>query len=1442
PTAMRGGLAEHTYRNGVFREYTITVTVTDGRGGEDTAQVAVEFPRPADNQAPVIEFSGLTEKVGFDVVARVTAFDPDGDNITYTFDFGDGSEPVVNRGGEAAHSFPDGQFRAYTITVTAADGNGGQATARIAVNFPQPAENADPVLETARVLSVDGFNVLITARAFDADGDVISYRVVWGDDSPEEALPGGLGEHAFPDGVFAEYTITVIALDGNGGRAERQIVVDIARPADNRDPAVEEARLLPQGGFNALLLMSASDPDGDELTYTINWGDGSPATVSRSGVSAHAFPEGAYRTYTVTVTVDDGRGGVIELTREIDFPAPQVNAPPVIRSIDVDVGVHGEAILQVDAFDPEGGQLVYTVHWGDEADAALMANLVAGIGSHEYEFDNEPYAGWVVVTDPHGNSTRDRFSVQVVDNPTRIHALDVEVIRGRTVLAAAVASDADGTEALVYDFDFDGDGIYERRDAGRTTVYSYAADGDYTLVVRVTDPWSGAQTTRRVALRVVLGGDVGGSPLISDVRMTRGPSGELALAVDAWDPEGQPLTYRVNWGDGGPIEALADGDGLHRYNHADVFAGVVEVSDPDGNVARREVAFDLSDRATIIERVDAVPVGPGQFLVTVTAHDPDGDENLVYSFDFDSDGDFEAFNRVENRAVHTYRTPGAFFVRVEVVDQWSGATSQGEIRIDFAAPPAANQAPIIDDLIVRAGPLGETHVLVEAHDPDGDPLVLAVHWGDENEGVLEPAAEFVGRHRYAFPADGQPYLGYVVVADVHGARAERPFEAEVFDRPTRIREIGTEHIDGGTWVVDVRAHDPDGADRLRYAFDFDGDGVWDIEDSESPAALHHYDLALTYTVRVRVTDTWSGASVEGDTAIRVVPWGDDNALPLINALLLDINPLGEVTLTVDAVDPDGGPLDLVVHWGDEAGAEDVAPMEGTIADHTYAWGDAAGRWAGFVLVTDNQGASVRGRFDVQLVDRAPIIRSVDLRLVRAGAVLAEVVAEDPDGAEVRYVFDFDGDGVWDAEPQLGSTEVHTYGQPGEHRVRVGVIDQWSGAVTEGEAAIVLDPWIMENQPPVIRAVALEMGPRGQAVLTVEAEDPEGAFLDARVHWGDEAEADALSDIVGLNGRHTYPWPGADAEPFAGRVVVADPEGLTAEMPFAAAVVDHPTVIRAFRAAVVRGGEVRLTVDASDADTEGLTYAFDLDGDGLPDTEPSAEASLLHAFEGGGTYPLGVTVTDDWSGAQTSEAIEFELPPWVEEVPIAEDHLEGEEGRCLVFRIGEESGALETKVDATVCDRDVNPGENLWAWDFGDGNTARGSEVGHRYADDGVYDLIVTGGPAERPRRSRIQVFVANAAPQIQTQPRVEARRGTLYTYILRVEDQGPTDEVRVALVKGPEGMVIGRGAEDGTWRIAWEVPADFAEPTVEVEIRAHDGHLVDGEWRDDGGEAVQNFE
>jgi hypothetical protein len=103
-------------------DYTIFVKVTDGRGGEATAQLTVGV---ATNRPPVID--SLTSKysqVKEAMVAQIecAASDPDGDELIYLWSASGGS--ITGEGAVADWVAPE-KYGVYIITVEVLDGRGG---------------------------------------------------------------------------------------------------------------------------------------------------------------------------------------------------------------------------------------------------------------------------------------------------------------------------------------------------------------------------------------------------------------------------------------------------------------------------------------------------------------------------------------------------------------------------------------------------------------------------------------------------------------------------------------------------------------------------------------------------------------------------------------------------------------------------------------------------------------------------------------------------------------------------------------------------------------------------------------------------------------------------------------------------------------------------------------------------------------------------------------------------------------------------------------------------------------------------------------------------------------------------------------------------------------------------------------------------------------------
>jgi PKD domain-containing protein len=131
------------------------------------------------------------------------------------------------------------------------------------------------------------------------------------------------------------FTAKVIATDETGSSATKEIVITVAEPAGNGAPTVAAAADPASGKapLDVSFAASGTDPDGDELTYAWEFGDGTSGAGRRA---RHVYS--ANGTYTATVTADDGRGGTDTATVQILVGNPAGNqAPTVAMEADPDL-------------------------------------------------------------------------------------------------------------------------------------------------------------------------------------------------------------------------------------------------------------------------------------------------------------------------------------------------------------------------------------------------------------------------------------------------------------------------------------------------------------------------------------------------------------------------------------------------------------------------------------------------------------------------------------------------------------------------------------------------------------------------------------------------------------------------------------------------------------------------------------------------------------------------------------------------------------------------------------------------------------------------------------------------------------------------------------------------------------------------------------------------
>jgi len=702
--------------------YTLKLLVIDNDGDEavQTATVTVH------NVAPVITSMVTPGGVeGFMLQFSATATDPGPDTFTYHWDFGNGSTPAT---GAVQHTYyaNDGD---YTVTLTVTDDDGGVSvqTALVAIT------NAPPTILglSGDVTGDEGALLSWTALGADPGSDTLTYSWDFGDGTQ---ATGQSATHTYADD--GAYTLTLTLSDGGGGVSTDTLSIAVANVA----PTVTDLTGDSSGDEGDLLswAVSATDPGADVLTYSWDFGDGSP-TDTGTAASHTYLDEGSY-TLVVTVTDDDG-GSTTET-----LVVPVANVAPTALLAGDQSGVEGD-LLSWNVVAGDAGvndTLSYAWDFGDGSPVVINGTTAE---AHVYS-DEGSFLLQVTVTDNGGASTTEILAV-VISNaaPQLILMQAPSGDEGDLLTFTAQATDS-GNDTLLYTWDF-GDGSSQL--SGDSVTYAYGDNGSYSVTVTVDDGDGGS-----VSLSVVVA-IANVAPVIDSVA---GPATGLEGDALQWTVQASDagtddtLSYAWDFGDGSAVESGASPS--HSYSDEGQYTITVVAADDDGASVSATTVVQVLNVAPTIVSITAPQGDEGSVAVMLAVATDPGADSLSYSWDL-GDGSPTLSGPTQS---HTYQDDGVFVITV-TVDDGDGGTAVGT---SFAT--IANVAPEITTLSVPAGGDEGALITFEVQAADvglGDLPDLVATW-DFGDGTASVTGASV---QHAFVDDGV-YSVSVTVDDQDG--------------------------------------------------------------------------------------------------------------------------------------------------------------------------------------------------------------------------------------------------------------------------------------------------------------------------------------------------------------------------------------------------------------------------------------------------------------------------------------------------------------------------------------------------------------------------------------------------------------------------------------------------------------------------------------------------
>ncbi|RRC97631.1 hypothetical protein EHS89_17525, partial [Amphritea balenae] len=412
--------------------YSITVTVDDGEGGT----VSDTFELTGTNAPPVLDLAiaDQADQDGDLITVDISGSfsDPDGDTLTYSASGLPNGLSIDSATGEISGTLAaDASVGSpHTVTVSVTDG-GSIVSDSFEWTVTNPAPTvATPIVdqasEDADVISLD-----VAINFADVDSDTLSYSATGLPtgltiDSATGEISGTLDNSASQG---SPYTVSVTADDGQGGTTTDSFDWTITNPAPQVDVVIADQADQDGDSINLDISGHFSDVDTDDLSFSAS-GLPTGLTMASNGVISGDLPAdssqgGTGGVYSITVTADDGEGGVVSDTFDWTITNP---APVVATPIADQTALDGDVIsldVSTNFADVDADSLTYSAT-GMPAGFTIDANtgVISGTLAEDASV-NPPYSITVTVDDSEGGITSDTFLLTVNDVPPAPAILDL---------------------------------------------------------------------------------------------------------------------------------------------------------------------------------------------------------------------------------------------------------------------------------------------------------------------------------------------------------------------------------------------------------------------------------------------------------------------------------------------------------------------------------------------------------------------------------------------------------------------------------------------------------------------------------------------------------------------------------------------------------------------------------------------------------------------------------------------------------------------------------------------------------------------------------------------------------------------------------------------------------------------------------------------------------
>jgi len=829
--------------SGRYLQYRLTLTSSDPLNSPEVGALTFSHFGPASLVvAPVAttldpgasqQFTATVRDLNNTVIADAP--------ITWTANSGG----AIGGSGLFTAGLPAGVF---TDTVLATASNNVTATASVIVrDLPPIADAGGPYT------GQEGQPVALDASASaDPNGGPLTFAWDLDNDGQFDDATGATPSASWGDEGI--YTIGVRATDSSSLTDTATTTVTIVNVAPQLIAVTNNGPV--RRTQPVTVTVDASDVAADALTYAFDWtSDGAFDVTGVTPSAATTFA--ATGAYTTTVRVTDPDGGIVTGTTTITV-TPQVLAIAVVTN-DGPVRRAQPATVIVTATQELTDTLTYAFDWNNDStfetgpqpsNTSSMAFAFSGVytvGVKVVDSDDGVITGFTLVA-----VTPQTLQITSVANST-------PVVRGQPVTVVFTVTQQ-LSDPLTYSFDWNNDGVYEIVDqASNSAVTLYTATGAKVVGLRARDLSGGVVTGTTTLIVAPQSLQVNGAVNSGPVRRNQ----PATVTVSAVQQLSDPLTYSFDWNNDGVYDVVdqASNSAAFAYpNTGDKVVGV-RVRDANGGAAVGATTIVVKPQQLIIAAVaNSGPALRDQPVTVAVTAQQELSDALLYSFDWNNDGLYDVIDQASSSAVTTFATSGAKAISVRVRDADGGEATDGATVIVNAQ--VIQIVAVTSNAPQRRGQ--PVTVTVTAQQQLSDPLTYSFDW--DNDGVYDVVDQPGASAAMTYGVIGEKRIR-VRVRDAQGSETSQEATLQITPQALTAPATNSGPVRRGQAVLVTVNATQELSDVLRYSFDWNNDGIYEIEHQAANAATTTFVATGDKVVGVRVVDADGGVATNTTTVV-----------------------------------------------------------------------------------------------------------------------------------------------------------------------------------------------------------------------------------------------------------------------------------------------------------------------------------------------------------------------------------------------------------------------------------------------------------------------------------------------------------------------------------------------------------------------------------------------